>query len=430
MNNQFDQIYIPWIGLIPENWSLVRFKDKYQNKKEIAKNNSVSFERLALTLNGVIKRSKDDSDGLQPKEFDSYQIIRSNDFVFKMIDLQNISTSRVGLSPFTGLVSPAYIRFSPRTKDSPKFAYFFLMSMYFNNVFNSLGGDGVRSSLSATDLGNLYIPWPNEKTREKIIFVLESKSKIIDSLINIQEKQIENLKAYRNRIINEAVTKGIRKQKKLNFSGNVFVGLIPENWSCKQFKYIASSIQKGSGITKEELVEDGDTFCVRYGEIYSKYQTSFYTCFSKTNAAQINSKQYFSYGDVLFAGTGELVEEIGKSIVYLGKNKCLAGGDIILAKHDQSPLFMGFALDSLYCQKQKSIGKAKLKVVHISANDIGNIYFALPPISEQKEIEIYLERKNKAIQRIIEIKKNKIELLKKYKVSLFYELTTGKKEVN
>ena len=78
-------------------------------------------------MSGVIRRPKDDSEGLQPKEFDSYQILRANDFVFKMIDLQNISTSRVGLSPYTGLVSPAYIRFTPKEENQyNQFVYYYL----------------------------------------------------------------------------------------------------------------------------------------------------------------------------------------------------------------------------------------------------------------------------------------------------------------
>ena len=77
---------VEWIGDIPKNWSLSRFKDHYRNAKEIAGENASEYERLALTLNGVIKRPKDDSEGLQPKAFDGYQILRENDFVFKMID--------------------------------------------------------------------------------------------------------------------------------------------------------------------------------------------------------------------------------------------------------------------------------------------------------------------------------------------------------
>ena len=108
---------VEWMEDIPASWNMIRFKDKYQSIKEIAGETSSEYERLALTLGGVIKRPKDDSEGLQPKAFDGYQILRENDFVFKMIDLQNVSTSRVGLSPYTGLVSPAYIRFCSKNKN-------------------------------------------------------------------------------------------------------------------------------------------------------------------------------------------------------------------------------------------------------------------------------------------------------------------------
>ena len=129
------------------------------------------------------------------------------------------------------------------------------------------------------------------------------------------------------------------------------------------------------------------------------------------------------------AGTGEIVEEIGKNIVFLGNEPCLAGGDIIIMKHNQSPVFINYALNSTYSQEQKSLGKAKLKVVHISASDIGNILVALPSYEEQKQIEIFLDEKCNLINDSILDKNNQIETLKKYKKSLIYEYVTGKKEV-
>lgn len=109
---------------------------------------------MALTLNGVIKRSKEDSEGLQPEKFEEYQILRKNNLVFKMIDLENVNTSRVGLSPYTGLVSPAYIVFS-NNRDDNRYPYYWFMSMYYHEVFNHLGGDGVRSALNAKDMLSL-----------------------------------------------------------------------------------------------------------------------------------------------------------------------------------------------------------------------------------------------------------------------------------
>ena len=95
---------IAWVGEIPQEWETRRTKYCFASTKEIAGIRVENYERLALTMSGVIKRSKDDNTGLQPEKFETYQILRPNELVFKLIDLQNISTSRVGLSPYLGLV--------------------------------------------------------------------------------------------------------------------------------------------------------------------------------------------------------------------------------------------------------------------------------------------------------------------------------------
>ena len=115
---------------------------------------------------------------------------------------------------------------------------------------------------------------------------------------------------------------------------------------------------RGAGIKRNEVTESGIS-CVRYGEIYTTYNVTFDKCVSHTNEEKITSKKYFEYGDVLFAITGESVEEIGKSIVYLGNEKCLAGGDIVVMKHKQNPKYLAFALSTTNAQMQKSKGKIK-----------------------------------------------------------------------
>ena len=116
-------------------------------------------------------------------------------------------------------------------------------------------------------------------------------------------------------------------------------------------------------------------------------------------------------------------------MVYLGGEKCLAGGDIIVMQHSEDPLFLSFALNSTIAQAQKSCSKAKLKVVHISSTDIGNVIIPLPPVDEQKQIAIFLLSKCEKIDKLILIKQEKIARLEQYKKSLIYEYVTGKKEV-
>ena len=49
--------------------------------------------------------------------------------------------------------------------------------------------------------------------------------------------------------------------------------------------------------------------------------------------------KYFEHGDIIFTITGESIEEIAKSIAYLGHEKCMAGGDTVVLKHKQEPRY-------------------------------------------------------------------------------------------
>lgn len=424
--NKYKESGIAWVGNIPQDWGVCRTKNKFRSIKRIVGDKHIETERLALTLNGVIKRSKDNSEGLQPEKFDTYQFLLKNELVFKLIDLNNIATSRVGLSSFNGMVSPAYIILKNNNLDN-RFYYYYFLSMWHRNVFNSLGDNGVRSSLNSEELLNIPILFTSVREQNQIADFLDRKCSQIDALISLEEKEIEKLKEYKTAVITKAVTKGLNENVPMKESGIEWIGQVPKSWELKKLKFISNSFYKGNGITKEDIVDNGNTPCVRYGDIYTKYENCFNECLVRTNIEKISSPQYFEHGDVLFTATGELIEEIGKSVVYLGKEKCLAGGDVIVLKHNQNPEFFGYALDSHYVRIQKGYGKAKLKVVHTSVFIIGNMYVALPSIEEQDRIAKYLNKKSKEISELIEIKYRKIEELETYKRSMIYEYVTGKK---
>ena len=161
--------------------------------------------------------------------------------------------------------------------------------------------------------------------------------------------------------------------------------LCPDGVEYKTLGEIAVDVYRGSGITRDQVTPIG-TPCVRYGEIYTTYSIWFKECVSFTNEATITNKKYFEYGDILFAITGESVEEIAKSCAYIGHEKCLAGGDIVVLKHNQDPRYLSYVLSTTDAQKQKSKGKVKSKVVHSSVPAIGSIRIPLPPLPVQREI--------------------------------------------
>ncbi len=161
--------------------------------------------------------------------------------------------------------------------------------------------------------------------------------------------------------------------------------LCPNGVEYKTLGEIASDIYRGAGITRNQVTEVG-TPCVRYGEIYTTYGIYFDKCVSHTDENLIQSKKYFEYGDILFAITEESVEDIAKSTAYVGNEKCLAGGDIVVMKHNQNPKYLSYVLSTTTARIQKSKGKVKSKVVHSSVPAIKEIRIPLPPLEVQAEI--------------------------------------------
>ena len=161
--------------------------------------------------------------------------------------------------------------------------------------------------------------------------------------------------------------------------------LCPDGVEYKTLGEIAVDIYRGAGITRDQVTVDG-TPCVRYGEIYTTYGVWFDKCVSHTDEAKLTSKKYFEYGDVLFAITGESVDDIAKCCAYIGHEKCLAGGDIVVLKHNQDPKYLSYVLATTDARQQKNKGKVKSKVVHSSVPAIREIKVPIPPIEIQREI--------------------------------------------
>lgn len=157
---------------------------------------------------------------------------------------------------------------------------------------------------------------------------------------------------------------------------------------------IATDIYRGAGIKRDEVTADGIP-CVRYGEIYTAYDISFTECVSHTKEDVVTTPKYFEHGDIIFTITGESVEEIAKSIAYLGYEKCMAGGDTVVMKHTQEPRYISYALSTTDAQTQKSKGKVKSKVVHSSVPALKDIEIPLPNIETQKRIADLLDNFHK-----------------------------------
>ena len=409
---------IYWIGDIPVNWELLPTKRFFRAEKRVVGAAVDDYDRLALTMQGVIKRSKDDSEGLQPEKFEGYQILRENELVFKLIDLENVKTSRVGLSSYTGLVSPAYIVLTNDQKDNRYFYYWF-MFMYYNEVFNQLGGAGVRSALNAKDVCALPVPAIGYEIQKRISDYLDSKCSKIDEIIYKQEQIIEKLKEYKLSVITETVTNGINPSVEKKDSGIEFIGRVPQNWSVLKFGYCVS--------IKSNLVAPDN---------YKKYFQIAPDCIEKGSAKLIDVKtveeagviswnHLFYKGQIIYSKIRPLLDK-----VVIAQFDGLCSADMYPMETENNSRFIVYVILSGYFHSQVAlVTENRVKMPKINQNELSDIMIALPSIEEQDEIADYLDRKCEEIDRSIQSRQSIIEKLQKYKKSLIYELVTGKKEI-
>ena len=173
---------------------------------------------------------------------------------------------------------------------------------------------------------------------------------------------------------------------------------LPDGWKVLPLSQLGS-FSRGKGITKADLQNDGIP-CIRYGEIYTLHHHSVKRFHSFINADLAKSCKELKYNDLLFAGSGETLEGIGKAVGYRLKQEAFAGGDIVILslKDQYRSDYIAYYLNSLGRKQINKLG-AGHSVVHIYSRDLGKVFVTLPPKLIQDRIVDILEQWDTAIEK-------------------------------
>ena len=204
---------------------------------------------------------------------------------------------------------------------------------------------------------------------------------------------------------------------------------IPDSWEWVRIRSLGE-IVRGSGIKRNETVRQGFP-CVRYGELYTTYQTSFTKTVSFIAPDLYEKCKHFSYGDVLMTLTGENKPDIAKAVAYLGTEPIAAGGDLAFwTQHGMDPLYLSYIMASPYIIGRKMALATGDIIVHISGDKLGTILLPVPPLAEQERIvariheaELVIENYANKATALRELQDTFPEALKK---SILQEAVQGK----
>ena len=213
-------------------------------------------------------------------------------------------------------------------------------------------------------------------------------------------------------------------------SGVEWLGAVPAHWEVRQLGRVGR-LFKGSGGTKADDVEHGVP-CIRYGDMYTHHRffiTESRACVAPETAAAAYTP--LRYGDVLFAGSGETIDDIGKSAVNMIPGRACCGGDVIIFRPaiEIEARFLGYATDCRQAASQKTCMGRGITVMHIYGSELKYMTVALPPVAEQAAIARFLDHADRRIRRYIRAKKKLIALLEEQKRAVVHEAVTGRIDV-
>jgi type I restriction enzyme S subunit len=260
--------------------------------------------------------------------------------------------------------------------------------------------------ISPADIRNFKIPVPPTIEEQRAIATALSD---VDALITSLDKLIAKKRDIKQAAMQELLT---GKRRLPGFSGEWPTTCLGE----------LGNFSKGNGIKKDDVLTDGLP-CIRYGEIYTQhndYIRKFYSFISEDIA---KGSQQIKKGDLLFAGSGETTEDIGKCVAYVDDNEAYAGGDIIILspKKDNS-MYLGYLINhpSVASQKAK-MGQGEM-VVHISGKNLAKLIVNLPSVEEQTAIATVLSDMDADLA-ALEQKRDKTKAIKQ---GMMQELLTGR----
>jgi type I restriction enzyme S subunit len=413
---------VAWIGVIPENWQLLSVGALFKVRNE--KVNDTDYPPLSVTKGGIVPQMESVA---KSDATDNRKMVLKNDFV---INSRSDRKQSCGVSPLDGSVSliNTVLYPVPNAPVLPDYLDYLLKNYGFAEEFYRWG-HGIVADLWTTrwqEMKNIFLPIPPVEEQQKIIFSISTQMEKVDALIANVQEQIEKLKAYKQSLITEVVTKGLDPNVPMKDSGVEWIGKMPAHWDINRIKYVSDFAPtcNTDTLTQDSVVAYAPMECIKNG--YFERRSARYGSLAHTLTP-------FQNGDIVMAKVTPCFENGNIAVMKnLDSDYGLGSSELFVFRPRkiftqylmywlQNQLFVRYA-----CATMTGTGGLK----RVSPAFVRGCNIHTPPVAEQKEIAAYLDTKCAEIDQLIAVKQSKIEKLEQYKRSLIYEYVTGKKEVS
>lgn len=418
---------VPWLGSVPEHWDIRRGKWLFRYRKQI-NSDRTSTNVLSLTLRGVVNNDPDNPEGLVPKDYATYQLFRKGDLVFKLIDLENLRTSRVGLVHEDGIMSSAYVRLTSHAVVDIRFFFQQYFDLYQRGIYNQLGA-GVRSTLGQDDLLNLSVVVPPLFEQAAIVHFLNYADRRIQRYIHAKQKLIKLLEEQKQVIIHRAVTRGLDPSVPFKPSRVEWLGDVPEHWEMWQIGHFS---RVGNGSTPSR-----GTAAYWTGGHYPWLNSAYANQESITRADQFVTDIALQEchlpivppSSVLVAITGQGKTRGKAAVLHIEATINQHMAFITPRPNVTSADYLRLALHGAYSQLRSISDDSGSTKGALTCADLKHFQLALPPLHEQGVILEAVQNETRVTSAAIDRAQRDIALLREYRTRLISDVVTGKLDV-
>lgn len=413
---------IEWIGEIPKDWKLGKIGQIYNERR--TKVSDKDYPPLSVTMRGILPQL---DTAAKTDAHDDRKLLAIGDFA---INSRSDRRGACGISRVDGSVSLINIVLQPKMEmDSQYYEWVFHSTMFSDEFYK--WGHGIVNDLWTTgwqDMKKIAIPVPVLQEQERIAIFLNEKCSELDNVLLKTRTSIEEYKKLKQAVITQAVTKGIRGDREMKDSGNVWFGEIPLDIKISRV-----------GLHYEIIL--GKMLCTN--QIDDTYTYEPYFCAADIHFegiaeserkrmwfSPLEKQEYLVRKDDLLvveggAGAGGCtVAPMQKVPTYI-QNSIM----IVRARKSVDVRYLKYLIECLVKQGYIDVACNKATIPHFTKDKLANVPFLVFSLQEQKEIADYLDKKCSAINELIAKKEQYLTEIENYKKSLIYEYVTGKKEI-
>ena len=412
---------VQWLGEIPEHWGMRKMKYIFDERSE--KNHPNEPMLSATQSEGVILQSKYQGRVVVVNTgFDGLKLVKVGDFVIHLRSFQG----GIEYAYDQGIISSAYTILNPKYPEFSAYYKRLLKSSAFIDLLK-ICVTGIREgqNINYSKLKQFFMPLPPLSEQHAIVTYLDDKCGKIDKVVEGKQKQIELLAEMKQRIIADAVTRGLNPNVTMKATNIPWLKEIPEHWEKTKVSRIFKQI--GSGTTPSS----GDA------SLYAEEGTPWLQS-GDFNNNEINSTSKFltdkaleNYCLKLYKPVGVVIAMYGASIGKVGLlNIETTVNQACCVLSDSVNLLQKFAFYVFINEKENLVKKSKGGTQpNISQEIIKSHYIPLPPLPEQRAIVTYLDDKCGKIDLLVEKLKAEIDAIKEYKQRLISDVVTGQIKV-